>query len=69
MLPAKTPASVIATLNKEVNAILAADAMRSWLDKQGMIAVGGTQDDFKRQIEADYKTRGELVRALGITGE
>jgi tripartite-type tricarboxylate transporter receptor subunit TctC len=69
MLPTKTPSSVIATLNKEVNAILATDTMRSWLDKQGMIAVGGTQDDFKRQIEADYKARGELVRALGITGE
>jgi hypothetical protein len=34
-----------------------------------MIAVGGTPDDFVRQFEADYQTRGELVRALGITGE
>src|SRR5215470_1860429 len=66
MLPKKTPAPVIAALNKEVNAILATDAMRTWLDKQGMIAVGGTQEDFIRQFEADYQTRGELVRALGI---
>ncbi len=69
MLPKKTPAEVIAALNKEVNAILATDTMRAWLDKQGMIAVGGTKDDFIRQVEADYKSRGELVRALGITGE
>jgi tripartite-type tricarboxylate transporter receptor subunit TctC len=69
MLPKKTPADVITALNKEVNAILATDAMRAWLDKQGMIAVGGTKDDFIRQVEADYKSRGELVRALGITGE
>ena len=69
MLPKKTPAEVIAALNKEVNAILATDMMRAWLDKQGMIAVGGTKDDFIRQVEADYKSRGELVRALGITGE
>jgi tripartite-type tricarboxylate transporter receptor subunit TctC len=69
MLPKKTPAAVIAALNKEVNAILATDTMRAWLDKQGMIAVGGTPDDFVRQFEADYQTRGELVRALGITGE
>jgi tripartite-type tricarboxylate transporter receptor subunit TctC len=69
MLPKKTPAPVVAALNREVNAILAADTMRAWLDKQGMIAVGGTQDDFNRQIEADYQARGELVRALGITGE
>jgi tripartite-type tricarboxylate transporter receptor subunit TctC len=43
--------------------------MRAWLDKQGMVAVGGTPDDFRRQIEVDYQARGELVRALGITGE
>lgn len=67
MLPRNTPAPVIATVNKEVNAVLATDAMRSWLDKQGMVAVGGTPDDFKRQIAADYQARGELVRALGIS--
>jgi tripartite-type tricarboxylate transporter receptor subunit TctC len=69
MLPRNTPASLIATWNKEVNAVLATDAMRAWLDKQGMVAVGGTPDDFKRQIATDYQARGELVRALGITGE
>ena len=69
MLPKNTPKPVIATLNKEVNQILATDSMRAWLDKQGMVAVGGTPDDFRRQIEVDYQARGELVRALGITGE
>ena len=69
MLPKKTPAPVIATLNKEVNQILGTDTMRGWLDKQSMVAVGGTPDDFKRQIAVDYQARGELVRALGITGE
>lgn len=69
MLPRNTPKPVIATLNKEVNQILATESMRTWLDKQGMVAVGGTPDDFKRQIEVDYQARGELVRALGITAE
>lgn len=69
MLQKNTPASVIAALTKEVNQVLTTDTMRAWLDKQGMVAVGGSADDFKRQIEADYHSRGELVRALGITGE
>jgi tripartite-type tricarboxylate transporter receptor subunit TctC len=69
MLPKNTPKPVIASLNKEVNQVLASDPMRAWLDKQGMVAVGGTPDDFRRQIEVDYQARGELVRALGITGE
>jgi tripartite-type tricarboxylate transporter receptor subunit TctC len=69
MLQKNTPAPVIAALNKEVNLVLATDTMRAWLDKQGMVAVGGSPDDFRRQIEVDYQARGELVRALGITGE
>jgi len=69
MLPKQTPAPVIAALNKEINTILATETMRTWLDKQGMIAMGGNQDDFKRQIDIDYRERGELVRTLGITGE
>jgi tripartite-type tricarboxylate transporter receptor subunit TctC len=69
MLPRNTPKPVIATLNTEVNQILATESMRAWLDKQGMVALGGAPDDFKRQIDSDYKARGELVRALGITAE
>jgi tripartite-type tricarboxylate transporter receptor subunit TctC len=62
MLQRNTPTPVIAALNKEVNQVLATDSMRAWLDKQGMVAVGGTPDDFRRQIEVDYQARGELVR-------
>jgi tripartite-type tricarboxylate transporter receptor subunit TctC len=69
MLPKNTPAPVIAALNREVNQVLATDTMRAWLDKQGMVAVGGAPDDFRRQIEVDHQARGELVRALGISGE
>ena len=69
MLPKNTPKAVIDTLNKEVNQVLATDTMRAWLAKQGMAAIGGTPDDFKRQIDIDYRARGELVRALGIAAE
>ncbi|MDI1267469.1 MAG: tripartite tricarboxylate transporter substrate-binding protein [bacterium] len=69
MLPKKTPKPVIDALNKEINQVLASDPMRAWLDKQGMVPVGGSPEDFRRQIEVDYQARGELVRALGITGE
>ncbi|MBR1240151.1 tripartite tricarboxylate transporter substrate binding protein [Bradyrhizobium sp. AUGA SZCCT0274] len=69
MLPKNTPKAVIATLNKEINQILATESMRTWLDKQRMVALAGTPDDFRRQIEVDYQARGELIRALGITAE
>ena len=37
------------------------------MEKQGMIPIGGTQADFKRQIEADYKSRGKIIREVGMT--
>jgi tripartite-type tricarboxylate transporter receptor subunit TctC len=69
MLPRDTPQPVIATLNKEVNRILGDDATRVWMEKQGMIALGGTPEDFRQRIESDYQARGELIRTLGLTGE
>jgi hypothetical protein len=32
-----------------------------------MIPIGGSSADFKKQIEADYKSRGEIVREVGMT--
>ena len=69
MVPRDTPQPVIATLNKEVNRILSDDATRVWMEKQGMIGVGGTPADFRQRIESDYQARGELIRTLGLTGE
>ena len=69
MLPQDTPASVIEMLNKEVNRILTDDATRIWMEKQGMIARGGSPEDFRQRIESDYQVRGELIRTLGLTGE
>ncbi len=69
MLPRDTPQPVIAVLNKKVNRILADDTTRVWMEKQGMIALGGTPEDFRQRIEGDYQIRGELIRTLGLTGE
>jgi len=69
MVPRGTPPDVVAALNREINRVLAEPDMRSWMLTQGMVAVGGTPDDFKRQIDADYQARGEIIRAVGLTGE
>jgi tripartite-type tricarboxylate transporter receptor subunit TctC len=69
MVPRGTPPDVVAALNREINRVLAEPDMRSWMLTQGMVAAGGTPDDFKRQIDADYQARGEIIRAVGLTGE
>ena len=69
MLPRDTPPAVVAILNREMNRILSDDGTRVWMEKQGMIALGGTPEDFRQRVESDYQARGELIRTLGLTGE
>lgn len=69
MVPKGTPADVVALLNKEVNRIVTDPAMKGWMEKQGMIAAGGSPADFKRQIDADFQSRGEIIRDVGLKSE
>ena len=69
MAPKATPDSVIETLNREVNKVLTGPDVAAILDPQGMIAVGGTPEDFKAQIDADYQARGKIIRDLDIKAE
>jgi tripartite-type tricarboxylate transporter receptor subunit TctC len=69
MAPKATPDAVIETLNREVNKVLTGPDVKAILDPQGMITVGGTPEDFKAQIEADYQARGKIIRDLDIKAE
>jgi hypothetical protein len=50
--------ALLKTMNKELNRILADDATRVWMEKQGRIALGGSPEDFRQRIENDYQVRG-----------
>ena len=69
MAPKATPDSVVQTLNREVNKVLTGPDVAAILDPQGMIPVGGTPEDFQKQIEADYQARGRIIRDLDIKAE
>jgi tripartite-type tricarboxylate transporter receptor subunit TctC len=69
MVPKATPAAVIATLNTEVNRVLSSPDTREWLEKQGMVAVGGSPAEFTAQIQVDYEARGKIIREVGLTAE
>jgi tripartite-type tricarboxylate transporter receptor subunit TctC len=66
VLPKGTPADIVALLNKEVNRIIMDPAMKSWMEKQGMIPAGGSPSDFRKQIDADYQSRGEIINEIGL---
>jgi tripartite-type tricarboxylate transporter receptor subunit TctC len=69
MVPKATSAAVIATLNTEVNRVLSSPDTREWLEKQGMVAVGGSPAEFTAQIQADYEARGKIIREVGLTAD
>jgi tripartite-type tricarboxylate transporter receptor subunit TctC len=66
---AGTPAAVVARINADVNAALREPALKALFDAQGLSAVGGTPESFKRQLDADAKRWGAIIRQAGITLE
>ena len=63
---AGTPNAVIAKINADVNTALRDPAVVALLDSQGLTAVGGSADDFKRLLEADAKRWGVIIQKTGI---
>ncbi|PJI54224.1 hypothetical protein CTI14_18105 [Methylobacterium radiotolerans] len=64
--PAGTPQDVVDRLNKEVNAILADEAVRKKLTELGAQATGGSPQDFTAHIEAERAKWGKLVKEAKI---
>lgn len=67
LAPAKTPADVIAKLNKAVNDAINDPAVRDKLVKSGAVPVGGTAEQLGALMKAEYDKWGRVVRAHGIT--
>jgi len=63
---AGTPVAVVNKINADVNAALRDPAVKALLDSQGLSAVGGSADDFKRVLEADARKWGAIIQKLGI---
>ena len=65
LAPAGTPRAIVARLNKDFNAALAAPKLRQMLSAQGADAVGGTPAAFGKIIRADYAKWGKVVKESG----
>ena len=63
---AGTPTAVITKINADVNSALRDPAVVALLDSQGLTAVGGSTEDFKRVLEADAKRWGVIIQKAGI---
>jgi tripartite-type tricarboxylate transporter receptor subunit TctC len=65
--PAKLPASIVATINAEVEKVLKQPEVIAKLDAEGNEPLGGNPDKFSALIKTDHAKWGAIVRDAGIT--
>lgn len=66
MAPARTPASIVERLNREINRILAMPEIKTSLDKQGLTVAPDTPKEFGALIASDYARWTEVIKKAGI---
>jgi len=69
VVPRRTPAAVIDTLNREVNAGLADAKTKAKLAEQGGMAMPGTPADFARLIADETEKWAKVIRTADIKPE
>jgi tripartite-type tricarboxylate transporter receptor subunit TctC len=63
---AGTPPEVVHRINADVNAVLQEPAVRELLANQGLVAGGGSPEDFKAFIDAEGRKWGAIIAKVGI---
>ncbi|HSV53460.1 MAG TPA: tripartite tricarboxylate transporter substrate binding protein [Burkholderiaceae bacterium] len=66
LAPAKTPAAVIAKLNKAVNAVLASPEAKAFFAGQGLQSNGGSPHEFSAFIQSESTRWTALAKAAGV---
>ena len=64
--PGKTPARLVALLNREIVQALNRQAVRDLLFKDGTEVVGGSPQEFTAAIKAEMASLGQVIKAAGI---
>jgi len=67
--PGRLPAALTARWNEEINKAMQAPEVQRRFVENGLQRLGGSQQDFLRQIAADQAKWGEVVRAHNIRPE
>jgi tripartite-type tricarboxylate transporter receptor subunit TctC len=65
--PAGTPAAIIETVNKEVNAALADPKMKGRLDDLGGVPLSMSPEDFGKFLANEIEKMGKVIKAAGIS--
>jgi tripartite-type tricarboxylate transporter receptor subunit TctC len=65
-VPSGTPSSIVARLNREINAALREASVRASFAKQAQDAIGGTSEDYARLVREDFDKYARLARELAV---
>jgi tripartite-type tricarboxylate transporter receptor subunit TctC len=69
VVPAKVPADIIATLNRQVRLALESPEMKDSMIKQGLDPAGGTPEEFGAYIKSELVKWSKVIRASGATAQ
>ena len=67
--PKQLAPDVAASLNAAVNAIIATPGTKAKLEDLGTVPTGGSAEDLRGRLEADYKRYGELIHSLAAKAQ
>ena len=67
--PARTPADIVRTLNRDMVSIINTPAVRTWLLAQGAEPAPGTPEELTAFLKSDIEKWGKVIRAAGIKAE
>jgi tripartite-type tricarboxylate transporter receptor subunit TctC len=68
-VPAKTPETVVAKINADVNAILKDKDTQDQLDKIGFMAVGGSPQEADAYVQSETKRWGDIIKKIGLEAQ
>ncbi len=69
LAPARTPAPIVARLNRELMSAIADREVRERFFTNGVEALGTTPEQFAAFIRSEYAKWGKVVRAAGVKSE
>ena len=67
--PAKTPANVVAAVNKAINAALLESSVKASFQVVGLIPYGGTPADQLKSSQEEFKRWGPIIKRIGFTAD
>jgi tripartite-type tricarboxylate transporter receptor subunit TctC len=68
MVPAGTPAALVAALNRDFNTVLNDAEYRKQMADDGADVIGGSPEQFRQFLAAERRRWGILIQKLGLKG-